>query len=200
MSSLVSLRVSGGKGTGARLLQQTIFFFALSALAFAQSDRGTITGVVLDPSAATVAGAKVAVKNLANGNAFNAVTGNSGNFTVEEVPSGTYSIAVTAPGFKTWSTTGVEVRLDSTTKIDVTLEVGSASDTVTVTAAAEILKTDNAEISMNVSGEKVNDLPINFGGGGSAGGGIRNWLSFMYLAPGVSGTSANSEVNGIPPA
>ncbi len=51
---------------------------------------------------------------------------------------------------------------------------------------------------MNVSGQKVNDLPINFGGGGAAGGGIRNWLSFTYLAPGVAGTSANSEVNGLP--
>ena len=42
---------------------------------------------------------------------------------------------------------------------------------------------------MNVTGEKVNELPLNFGGGGSAGGGIRNWLSFIYLAPGVTGTA-----------
>jgi hypothetical protein len=61
-----------------------------------------------------------------------------------------------------------------------------------------MLKTDNAEISMNVSGDKVNDLPINFGGGGSVTGGIRSWLSFTYLSPGVAGTSANSEVNGLP--
>ena len=51
---------------------------------------------------------------------------------------------------------------------------------------------------MNVRGEKVNELPINFGGGGSVSGGIRNWLSFTYLAPGVAGTSANSSVNGLP--
>src|SRR6185312_5399884 len=52
--------------------------------------------------------------------------------------------------------------------------------------------------SMNVSGEKLNELPINFGGSGTAGGGIRNWLTFTYLAPGVAGTSANAEVNGLP--
>ena len=50
---------------------------------------------------------------------------------------------------------------------------------------------------MNVSGEKVNELPINFGGGGTAGGGIRNWLSFTYLAPGVAGT-VPAQVNGLP--
>ncbi len=138
------------------------------------------------------------IRNLDNGNTFNATSSSTGGFTITSVPSGKYSIAVSAPGFKAWATTGIDVRLDSTSKVDVTLEVGNATETVTVTAAAEVLKTDNAEISMNVSGDKVNDLPINFGGGGAAGGGIRNWLSFTYLAPGVAGTSANSEVNGLP--
>jgi hypothetical protein len=51
---------------------------------------------------------------------------------------------------------------------------------------------------MNVRGDKVNDLPINFGGGGAGGGGLRNLLSFIILAPGVSGTSWSSAVNGLP--
>ncbi len=198
MSSLVSLRASGRRGTGARLLFRTILFFALAAIALAQTDRGTIAGTVTDPSSAVISGAKVVIRNLDNGNTFNATSSSTGGFTITSVPSGKYSIAVSAPGFKAWATTGIDVRLDSTSKVDVTLEVGNATETVTVTAAAEVLKTDNAEISMNVSGDKVNDLPINFGGGGAAGGGIRNWLSFTYLAPGVAGTSANSEVNGLP--
>jgi hypothetical protein len=173
-------------------------FFALGAVAFAQTDRGTIAGTVTDPSSAVVSGAKVAIRNLDNGSAFNATSSSTGDFSVPSVPSGKYSVSVTAPGFKAWTTTGIDVRLDSTTKVEVKLEVGNATETITVSAAAEVLKTDNAELSMNVSGDKVNDLPINFGGGGSAGGGIRNWLSFTYLAPGVAGTSANSQVNGLP--
>ena len=110
------------------------------------------------------------------------------------------SVTVTAAGFKTMKQVGVEVLLDQTAKVEVGLEIGQTSDTVSVSATADILKTDNAELSMNVSGEKLNELPINFGGGGAAGGGIRNWLSFTYLAPGVAGTSANSEVNGLPGA
>ncbi|MGA7234641.1 MAG: carboxypeptidase-like regulatory domain-containing protein, partial [Bryobacteraceae bacterium] len=172
----------------------SIFIFS----AYAQSDRGTITGSVTDPSSAVVAGAKVEVRNLDNGSIYKAASTNTGGFTITSVPSGKYSVTVTAAGFKTATETGIEVLLDQTVKIDLTLQVGQISDTVTVTASAEMLKTDNAEQSMNVSGQKVNDLPINFGGGGAAGGGIRNWLSFTYLAPGVAGTSANSEVNGLP--
>src|SRR5262249_55059069 len=67
------------------------------------------------------------------------------------------------------------------------------------TTDAPLLKTENAEQSMNVKGDKVNDLPLNFGGGGSQGGGIRNWLSFIILAPGVAGTGYTAPINGVPP-
>ena len=89
------------------------------------------------------------------------------------------------------------VQLDQTNRLDVHLVIGSTAESITVEANSEILKTENAEQSMNVSGAKLNELPINFGGTGSSGG-IRNWLTFTYLAPGVAGTSANSEVNGLP--
>ena len=103
-----------------------------------------------------------------------------------------------AAGFKRTVQTGVTVQVAQTERVDFSLQVGVATESVTVTAEAPLLKTENAEQSMNVTGEKVNKLPLNFGGGGAAGGGIRNWLSFIILAPGVSGTGYNSPVNGIP--
>ena len=181
-----------------RFLSPAFCCLILTVAAFAQSDRGTITGSVTDPSSAAVVGAKVVVRNLDNGSNYNTLTTSTGGFTIPSVPSGKYTVAVSAPGFKTSNTTGVDVLLDQTVKIDVVLEIGQTSETISVSAAVDLLKTDNAELSMNVSGQKVNDLPINFGGGGAQGGGIRNWLSFTYLAPGVAGTSANSEVNGLP--
>jgi Carboxypeptidase regulatory-like domain/TonB dependent receptor len=181
-----------------RFLTLAISCLLFTFTAFAQSDRGTIGGTVTDPSGAAVAGAKVEVRNLENGNVFNATTTSTGAYTIPSVPSGKYTVTISAPGFKAANEEGVDVLLDHTIKVDVALEVGQISDTVSVVATAELLKTDNAEISMNVSGDKVNDLPINFGGGGSVTGGIRSWLSFTYLAPGVAGTSANSEVNGLP--
>ena len=181
-----------------RLMFITISCLLLCVPAFAQSDRGTITGTVSDPSSASVAGAKVEAKNVDNGSIYNATTTTAGDFTIESVPSGKYNVSISATGFKTAVQSGVEVLLDQTVKLNVALQLGQTTDTVSVVATAELLKTDNAEISMNVNGDKVNDLPINFGGGGSVTGGIRNWLSFTYLAPGVAGTSANSEVNGLP--
>jgi hypothetical protein len=190
--------ISGVVSTWTCFRSLAICSLFLTVAAFAQSDRGIITGTVTDPSAAAVAGAKVEAKNLDNGNTFDAVTTQTGSFTISSVPSGKYNVAISAPGFKTASESGVEVLLNQTVKVDVALQIGQSTETISVTASADLLKTDNAEQSMNVSGDKVNDLPINFGGGGAAGGGIRNWLSFTYLAPGVAGTSANSEVNGLP--
>jgi Carboxypeptidase regulatory-like domain/TonB dependent receptor len=164
----------------------------------AQNDRGTITGSVTDPSTALIAGAKVQAKNLDTGSTLDTTTTSAGDFTISSVPVGKYAISVSAPGFKTFVQSGVEVRLDQTARLTLSLQVGETSETVNVTADATLLKTDNAEQSMTVNGDKLNELPINFGGTGSAGGGIRNWLTFTYLAPGVAGTSANSEVNGLP--
>ena len=179
-------------GSRSRLTQFLTLAFASLLFTFsalAQSDRGTITGTVTDPSSAAVAGAKVEARNLDNGSTFKTTTNSTGGFHHSVAAKRQIQLTVTAAGFKTANETGIEVLLDQTVKIDVTLQIGQTTDTITVTATAEMLKTDNAEQSMNVSGQKLNELPINFGGGGAAGGGIRNWLSFTYLAPGVAGTS-----------
>lgn len=174
----------------------------LAAAAMAQSDRGTITGTIADPAAASVPGAKVVARNMENGSVFDTTSTVTGDYTLTSLPAGKYEVSVTAAGFKRELRAEVDVQVAQTARLDFTLQVGASTETVTVTAEAPLLRTENAEQSMNVTGEKVNDMPLNFGGGGSAGGGIRNWLSFMYLAPGVSGTNANSPgnnvVNGIP--
>src|SRR5690349_19351687 len=143
------MRFSTGSKTITRFLPLAVCCLLFTMAAFAQSDRGTITGTVTDPSTAAVVGAKVAIRNLDNGRAFDATTNNSGVFTVPSVPSGKYTVAISAPGFKTSTTGDVEVRLDQTVKVDITLELGQTSETISVTAAAELIKTDNAEISMN---------------------------------------------------
>jgi hypothetical protein len=180
-----------------RVFLAGITLLGLSTALLAQSNRGTVTGTVTDPSSALVAGAKVEAKSVDNGSVYNAITTDTGAFTIPSMPVGKYTVTVSSSGFKTASQTDVEVRLNQTSKADFVLQLGQTSETISVTADAELLKVDNAEQSMNVSGDKLNELPINFGGSGS-GGGIRNWLTFTYLAPGVAGTSANSEVNGLP--
>ena len=183
---------------GTRFLARTVLCALLAVAAFAQSDRGTITGTVLDPASAAVPGAKVTAKNIDNGAVFEASTTITGDFTLPSLPAGKYEMTVGAAGFKTVTRLNIGVQVDQIARIDTVLQVGASTESVTVTAEAPVLRTENAEQSMDVKGEKVSDLPLNFGGGGSAGGGIRNWLSFIILAPGVSGTAYNSPINGIP--
>ncbi|HWB85037.1 MAG TPA: TonB-dependent receptor [Bryobacteraceae bacterium] len=200
IGGIVSLRNQLLTGTRLLLTVACCLFLTISALA--QSDRGTITGTVLDPAAAVVAGARVTATNANNGSVSETSTTGTGNYTLASLPAGEYALSVEAPGFKKEVRTAIMVQVAQTARVDFTLQVGAAVETVTVSAEAPILRTENAEQSMNVSGDKVNDLPMNFGGGGGAGGGIRNWLSFMSLAPGVSGTNVNSPgnnvINGIP--
>ena len=179
------------------VLNSALLVLLGAALAMAQNDRGSVTGTVIDPTGANVPAAKLALRNTESGALLETQTTPTGNYTFASVPVGTYDLTVEAQGFKTAVQQGLAVQLDRATRLDVRLLIGSTAESITVDAASEILKTENAEQSMNVSGEKLNELPINFGGT-NASGGIRNWLTFTYLAPGVAGTSANSQVNGLP--
>src|SRR5580692_11384377 len=125
-----------------------LFLFALTA--FAQSDRGTITGTVLDPAGAVVAGAAVEARNVAADALYPVATSATGNYTIAQLPAGSYELTVTVPGFKKFIRAGLVVEVAGTARIDATLEVGAASESVTVNAEAPLLKTEGGEISSNI--------------------------------------------------
>jgi len=180
------------------LVRSTLWLLLAATTVIAQSDRGSVTGTVTDPANATVAGAKVVIRNIETGTSAETESTETGNYTLSSLPVGTYELTVQAAGFKNAIKKDIPVQLAQTLRVDIKLEIGSATDSVTVTAETEMLKTENAEQSTNIAGEKLNSLPINFGGT-STGGGIRNWLTFAYLAPGVAGTDATTaKINGLP--
>ena len=177
-------------------MKYLLFTFICAGAALAQSDRGTITGTVLDPANAVVTNAKISAKNLAAGTLSETTSTQTGNYTLPSLPAGTYEVVTEAAGFKRAIRTGVVVEVSGTTRLDVRLDVGATTDSVTITADAALLKTESAEQSLIITGEKINALPLNFGGGPGSTGAIRNWLSFSILSPGVSGTGYNSPING----
>jgi len=180
------------------LVRSALLLLLGAAMATAQNDRGTLTGSIKDSTDANIPGAKLELRNTETGALARGESTATGNYTFASLPVGTYDLTVQADGFKKSVQRNLAIQLDQTLRLEVKLELGSTSESVTVSANAEMLKTENAEVNMNVTGQKLNELPINFGGTGSAGGGIRNWLTFTYLAPGVAGTDAGSEVNGLP--
>jgi Carboxypeptidase regulatory-like domain/TonB dependent receptor len=165
---------------------------------FAQTDRGAITGTVQDPASAVIPGAVVVATQTETGSVSQTTTTGTGNFTLTSLPAGVYEVTVEAPGFKKYIGQGTQVQVAQTARIDITLQVGATTETVTVEATAPLLKSESVEQSVNITGDRINSLPLNFGGGGGNIGGIRTPLTFMILSPGVSGTSTAARVNGEP--
>ena len=180
------------------MLSRVLRFFSLvvvSSAAFAQSDRGTVTGTVSDPTKAVVANAAVVLLNTESGGKFETVTTNTGNYSLPSVPAGIYELAVSAPGFSRAIQKGITVQVALTTRIDIILQVGSVTDSVSVEALAPLLRTESAEQSHNITGERINNLPVNFGT--IAGGYVRSPFAFVNLMPGaVQSGQNNLRVNG----
>ena len=175
-----------------------VLAIAIAVPAAAQSDRGGITGRVSDPQNAVVGGAKVVAKDVETGTEHRTITTATGDYTLSSLPARLYDLTIEAAGFKTFLRAGLRVQVAQATRLDATLDIGTTVETVTVTGEASLLKTDNAQQGINVSGDRINELPLNFGGGGGNVGAIRNWLGFVTLAPGVSGTNERASVNGAP--
>ena len=127
----------------------------LPVLAFAQEFRGTILGRVIDQTGAAVPIATVQVTNVETRTVLRSVSNESGNYQVPFLLPGIYTVAVESAGFKRIERTGVRVLTGSAVTVDLTLEVGSATESVTVTAAPPLLEVANGDLSQVMTREYV---------------------------------------------
>jgi Carboxypeptidase regulatory-like domain/TonB dependent receptor len=165
--------------------------------AFSQTDRGTVTGTVSDASGAVIPGAMVSAKNTETGLVYTAGSSETGNYTLPQLPAGTYEVTVELPGFKKFVRPGITIAATQITRIDARMEVGTNTEAITVEAAAPLLKTESGEISHNVGADTLVNLPILTIGAGGAG--VRNPLAAITLMPGTSfQNDFNLRVNGMP--
>ena len=141
----------------------------------AQAVFGNISGTVTDPSGAAVPNAKVTVVDQSKGTTDQATTNESGNYTVTHLIPDPYTVRVEAPGFKMLEFKNIQVSADTGAHVDGQFQVGSASEKVEVTAEAEQLQTDRADVSIEFNQKYVEDLPIM----------NRNFTSFELLSPGT---------------
>ena len=179
-----------------RSFVESLLLLCVALTAFAQGDRGTITGTVADPANAMVAGAVVSARNTETGAQYDTVTTATGNYTLSSLPAGVYEVIVSAPGFSKSVQQGLRVQVAMTIRVDVILKVGSTNESITVSAAAALIRTENAEQSQTISGERINNLPLNFGV--IAGGYLRSPFAFVNLTPGALQSGQNvMRVNGV---
>ncbi|HEV2383340.1 MAG TPA: TonB-dependent receptor [Terriglobia bacterium] len=173
-------------------------------LLWAQSDRATITGTVTDQTGAVIVGAAVTATNVATGISIRATTSSAGDYEVPLLPAGSYQLTVEQTGLKKSVQSGIDLEVGQTVRVDVKMQVGQATQTVQVTAQAELLQRDTSDRGTVVTARDVEELPI------VAQQEQRNAGFYMTLAPGVtgrgtatptasgSGRELNTTVNGSP--
>src|SRR5215471_13246504 len=153
--------------------QLTTFFVFLAVCPLTAQDRAAINGSVTDPAGAVVANAKVELRAPATGLRRETMTNDAGIYEITPLPVGTYSLNVSKMQFKPVVVENIDLQYGETRTIDARLEVGATSETVTVTAAAEMLNRSNAEVAGVIESTQIKEIPVSG----------RNWASLMLLAP-----------------
>src|SRR5437588_6436895 len=145
-------------------------------LSFAQKSTGDIDGTVTDQSGAVLPGCALTLTDQATGAVRKTTSNAQGNFSFLTLPVGSYTISATKEGFKALSQKNVEVHVATVTTTTLGLEIGAATEMVTVEAAAVNLNTENGEVGNVMLSEQVSQLPLNG----------RNFIELTTLMPGVA--------------
>jgi len=151
--------------TKQRMFLSLILLAAVSAVPLlGQGDRGVITGTVSDASGAVVPNAQIIIVQASTNSSYKTISSTAGDYTVPNLPVGDYQVQVDVPGFKSFVAGRVAVNPGGETRLDVQLEVGTAQQKVEVTAQAQVIQTENARVSTNVSSTLVDSLPVQVNG------------------------------------
>ena len=149
-------------------------------LGLAQAPVGSLTGTVHDQTGGVMQGATVTVTNKDTGQEHQAVTGADGSFTVAPLPAGNYIVKAGASGFRTLIETAT-VQVGQVTSVDLVMQVGAASEVVSVQGEAAQIDYDSHTIAGVITRQEIENLPLNG----------RSFLNLAMLEPGVT-VSANS--------
>jgi hypothetical protein len=122
--------------------------------AAAQATAGSIVGRVTDPSKAVVVGAQITALNQATGVSYTSKSNEAGDYIIQRVPPGIYSVTVTQPGFQTEVAKDLELVIDQKLAIDFALKVGAPATIETVTAEAPLLQTESVETGSVIPANK----------------------------------------------
>jgi hypothetical protein len=173
----------------AAVLRITFLILFCACAVFAQRDLSTLAGTVNDTSGGVVANATVKITEQATGLVYDTVTNSSGEFVRPALKPSTYTVEVSAAGFKKAEQKGIMLSAGERTGIVITLTVGDVGQTVEVTASTPILQTESTKIGADLNSKTMSDIPL---------GGQRNFAYLARLSPGVvpAESGARDSANG----
>lgn len=148
--------------------------------------QGSILGTVVDSSGGSLPGANVTVTNLDTGLVETAVTDPGGNFEILALPIGSYSVAVSLDGFKTWRVERIVLNVGERSRVSPMLAVGNISEQVTVTGEQQLLQTERSSVQTVVQMNQIRELPLS----------SRNPVVLVNLVPGMRFTGSGGPEMG----
>ncbi len=169
------------RGFASRLLWSCAAL-VITALPGACQTLGEITGRITDASGAAVAAATVTLTNTATNAVRNTLSTEDGDYAFPSLPPGIYNIKAEHPGFRVAAANHLEVQVQQTLRQDLTLEVGQVTESVQVSASADLLQTENLAIGTVIENKMVSELPLNG----------RNYLSLVALSSNVDTLSPSA--------
>src|SRR5580692_11276981 len=135
-----------------------------------------LAGTITDPSGAAVPNVTVIITNNDTGQSRTTTTGADGTYKFTLLPPGSYKAAFSASGFKTSQVAAITLKATETPELNRTLEVGAASEQITVEAAAETLQTQSSTLGTTVTSQQVTGLPLS----------NRNYTQLLTMATGAN--------------
>ena len=151
--------------------------------AFAQAGRGSISGLVTDPTGAIIPDAKVLAQSQATGVKLSTISTASGLYSFVSLAPGNYQVTASAKGFETVVTKNVTVSVDQVSTVNIALKIGSVSEVVTVNAATSLVEASNSTVGQLISADTIDRVPLL----------TRNVFDLVQLSAGV--TPANGTPN-----
>lgn len=149
---------------------------AIPIIGIAQVTTANIVGTVSDPSGGQIPNAKVTARNVDTGLTRTVMSGEDGNYRIESLPVGNYTIEVAAStGFKKAFKSDIVLQVNDTARVDFVLEVGQVNETVTITDETPQVNTSSAELGRTVQTKEIENLPLV----------ERNVFALLDLTPGV---------------
>src|SRR5437899_1086877 len=163
-----------------------VALFVGANVAWGQDVTAAITGTVTDESGAAIVGATVTAKSVERGVTFAGATNEAGIYRIAQLPVGNYDLKVEKQGFQSSLYPALVLVLNQVARIDVQLKVGQVTQTVEVTGAAPVLKTEATQVDTIVNAATNDNLPL----------ASRNYVQLTLLAPGAVSTDPASFTSG----
>jgi Carboxypeptidase regulatory-like domain/TonB dependent receptor len=170
------------------MLRTTVLALLLCpAFLLAQTDTGSLSGIITDPASAAINRASVQLRNAATGATRTTLSATDGSYRFTLLAPGKYEITVEAAGFKKFVDASVHLQVAQQSQLDIPMQLGSTSESIQVEAAVSMLNTESVAQGTVISQEKIESLPLNG----------RQFIQLALLVPGANSGGRAVQQNAV---